>query len=146
MRAFLFKEDRLLRLRKQQVIQAEFAVAKSAAAVDSAKRARQQIILRIEQLDRRIGTLISPSPIHINQVGIRIRSQLEEAREVLAVRQQTHKEAIQFLQQAIRNVESLVALEQRQKTAHQREQQKQEQASIDSIATMRWLKKGTGGV
>lgn len=143
MKAFFFKEDRLLKLRKQQVVLAELGVAKAAREVADSKKAVEQIIARINDMDQQLGSAEYTIKMHANQVAIHMRSQLESFRAQRAEKQQRLTIALQGLRKANRAVESLAALETRKKQKHTREQQRQEQASIDSISTRKWVEKGT---
>ncbi len=141
MKTFLFKNDRLLRLRKQQVTFAELRVAKAAEEVAASKESVAQTLTQIDKLDQRIRSPNRTVQMHVHQVAIRLRTQLERFRVDLAHKQRRLSITVQELREAKRAAEMLMTLENRDKKKHVREMQKEEQAIIDEISTRKWIER-----
>lgn len=142
MKAFTFKQNRILKLRKQQVTIAELEVGRAASEVTSSQDAVEQCYVGINELDGHLRNKDRPDLSHISQMSVRLRRRLEESCMRLAERKQLLEGAIVGLRKATQAVEAITVLERRQREDHTRNKQKQEQATIDSFSTNEWVKKG----
>jgi len=141
MKAFTFKQNRILKLRKQQVAIAELEVARAAGEVSLSKAGVAKQLAHINELDGQMHSR-TPNLTHISLMSVHLRQRLEESRRQLKQQEQLLGSAILGLRTASQAVEALAALETRQRDKHERKQQGQEQAAIDSFSTFKWVREG----
>lgn len=141
MKSFTFKQNRILKLRKQQVVMAEHDVARATSEVSLSKTAVEKHFSHIDELDKQLYRR-RPDITHISSMSVNLRRRLEEARMQLAEKEQLLERAIDRLRRASQAVEALTVLETRQRNKHTRKQLGREQAIIDSYSTSKWANEG----
>ena len=133
MKKFIFREAKLLALRKQQVRLAELFVASASAKKVAAQQAVDSEMRAIRELSDRLLNCGRNNVTHISQTAMGLRHRLEEARERLACETEKLSTAMSGLVRAKMAVESIAELEVSRRRAYEDDCQKREQAEHDFL-------------
>lgn len=139
MKKFVFREAKLLALRKQEVAIAELAVAAAAKNEHDAKRAVESEERALEELSSTILAAGRHNVTHISRtaMGIRYRLEAAQSRQTEATAQ-----VVTSMNDLVKRklaVEPLSELEASRRRAHADDCRKREQIEIDSLFSRKRL-------
>jgi hypothetical protein len=139
MKKFVFREAKLLALRKQEVRIAELAAARASHDVALASVAVDRVLADIDGLSEQILAAGQSGFTHISQTALALRHRLEAARNHLDQKREARLTALESLRQAKVATESLLALRNVKMEKHKQDCQRHTQAELDFNATRKWM-------
>ena len=140
MKKFVFKQAKLLALRKQQVTGAELNVMTAAHQVEVARRETER---ELQSLSTLYETLLGNGQNgfqRISHVALSVRSRLEQQHEALQAKEQILLRATEQLRRARIAAKPLEKLETRRRAEYERHRQKKHQEQSDESAMWRQLR------
>lgn len=140
MKKFVFKQAKLLALRKQQVTGAELEVVKAAHQAEEIRRTTER---ELQTLGTLYETLLGSDPNGFKRIGhvaLSVRSRLEQQHKILQAKEKALLLATEQLRSARMAAKPLENLEARQREEHRRLTQRIHQQLSDENAMRRRLK------
>lgn len=142
MKRFIFREARILALKKQEVSLAEVRVAKAAERVEVARRRVLADQAAIDELSSDLlGSEINGLTI-IDQIALGMRSRLETSRSRLTESEQDLTQAANDLRRVRISMESLATLETIRREEYEKQAKKHWQLELDEHSARTWLTEG----
>lgn len=138
MKRFVFRESKLLALRKQQVRLAEIDLARRVEQMTAAREAVDRHIHAIDELSERVMNQKENGFVHITQTALGFRARLEEANETLIRYQQELAAARERFRRIKTVAESLQSLHDAKYQEYTKDRESDLQEEMDANVTRRW--------
>ena len=139
MKRFVFKEARLLALRKQELTLAELQVARASQEVRAASATVQANLETLDELGDHVIGGRTEGFVVMGQIALGMRSRLEHSRQELAKREANLADAMSLLKDARVAMESLDTLKRLRQDQHREAMKRRTQQELDDVGIRKWL-------